>query len=98
MAFRSYRDYGIDPEWVGRLKRRAKEPLRKERLKGLAEGVTKEDLQDPETVERLLIRAFKTLGVQPTPRQLEQTAAFILDQEIDPDNMLHLLRLWSMFR
>lgn len=98
MGFQSYRSYGIDPVWVERMKKKAKDPVRKERLKELAEGLTKEDLQDRETVEELLERAFKVLGEKPTLRQSERVAAFVLEQEIDPQNVFHLMKLWSMFR
>jgi hypothetical protein len=97
MGFQSYRSYGIDPLWVKRLKKKAKEPLRKEKLKGLAEGLSKEDLQDREKVEQLMSQAFKVLGEQPTDRQKEQLTVFILEQKIDPQNLFHLMKLWSMF-
>ncbi|WP_438446767.1 stage VI sporulation protein F [Gorillibacterium sp. sgz5001074] len=98
MGFQSYRSYGIDPEWVERMKKKAKDSARKERLKELADGLTKEDLQDRDTVEALLARAFKVLGEKPTSRQTEQITAYILEQRIDPQNVFHLMKLWSMFR
>lgn len=98
MDFESYQSYGIERAWVERLKKRAKDPRRKERLKELAEGLTKEDLQDRETVERLVSQAFRVLGEKPTAQQSGQVVAFVLDQRIDPGNMFHLLKLWSMFR
>lgn len=98
MGYRSYEGYGIDPVWVKRLKKKAKEPRRKERLKELAEGLTREDLQNRELVNDLVSRASRVLGEKLTTAQREQLVGFVLDQQIDPDNMLHLLRLWNMFR
>jgi uncharacterized protein YpuA (DUF1002 family) len=97
LGFQSYQSYGIERAWVERLKKRAKDPVRKEKLKDLADGLTKEDLQDPETVEKLVVQAFKVLGEKPTVQQSQQLVSFVLDQQIDPKNMFHLLKLWSMF-
>ncbi|MDF2924561.1 MAG: serine/threonine protein kinase [Paenibacillaceae bacterium] len=98
MSFQSYESYGIDRVWVERLKKKAKEPYRKERLKELAEGLTREDLQDEDLVTELVSRGLKVLGEKATPRQKEQLVAFVVEQRIDPDNMMHLFRLWNMFR
>lgn len=97
MGFQSYQSYGIERAWVERLKKRAKEPVRRERLKELADGLTKEDLQNRETVERLVNQAFKVLGEKPSVRQSGQVVSFVLDQQIDPRNMFHLVKLWSIF-
>lgn len=98
ISYQSYEHYGIDRIWVERLKKKAKERTRKERLKELAEGLTREDLEDPERVAALVNMALRALGEKPAPRQKEHLIQFILDQRIDPENMLHLFRLWKMFR
>lgn len=98
MGYLSYSEYGIEREWVERLKKKAKTPLKKERLKELAEGLTREDLADPETVAVLVDRSLKILNEKAPERQRQQMVRFVLEQQIDPNNMLHLLRLWNMFR
>lgn len=98
MGYQSYESYGIDRMWIKRMKKKAKEPARKERLKELAEGLTREDLQNPELVEELVRRGLRVMGEKVTDQQREQLVGFVLDQQIDPNNMLHLLRLWNMFR
>jgi hypothetical protein len=98
LSYQSYESYGIDRVWVERLKKKAKEPARKERLKELAEGLTWEDMQSRETVTGLVSRTLRVLGEKPSERQKQQLIDFIVDQKIDPNNMLHLFRLWNMFR
>ncbi len=98
MGYQSYSEYGIDREWVEKLKKKAKDPLRKERLKELADGLTREDLANPETVVFLVDRSLKILNEKAPDRQRQQMVRFVLEQQIDPNNMLHLLRLWNMFR
>lgn len=98
MGYQSYSGYGIEREWVEKLKKKAKDPLRKERLKELADGLTREDLANPETVTFLVDRGLRILNEKPPERQRQQLVRFVMEQQIDPNNMLHLLRLWNMFR
>lgn len=98
MGFQHYESYGIDRIWVERLKKKAKEPYRKERLKELADGLTKEDLQSPDLVADLVSQSLKILGEKSTSRQKEQLVGYVLDQRIDPNNVLHLFKLWNLFR
>lgn len=93
-----YQQYGIRPELVERVKRKMKNPAAKERMKALLEGVTKQDLQDRAKVRRLVRRAAAILNEPLTPDLEERIVAFVIAQRIDPNNTLHLLRLWSMFR
>lgn len=94
----SYQQYGISPELVERVKTKMKNPLVKERIKQILEGVTKGDLQDPTKVKKLLARTEKALREKLTERQKGNIVNFILEQRIDPQNTFHLIRLWSMFR
>ena len=98
MGYQSYSEYGIEREWVEKLRKKAKDPLKKERLKELADGLTREDLADPETVVFLVDRGLRILNEKTPERQKQQMVRFVLEQKIDPNNMLHLLRLWNMFR
>lgn len=98
MGYQSYGEYGIQRDWVEKLKKKAKDPVKKERLKELAEGLTREDLENPETVAGLVDRTLRILNEKTPARQKEQMVRFVLEQRIDPNNMLHLLRLWNMFR
>lgn len=93
-----YQQYGIRPELVERVKRKMKNPATKERIKALLHGVTKYDLQDRAKVRRLVRSAAAILGEPLTPDLEERIVAFVIAQRIDPNNTLHLLRLWSMFR
>jgi len=93
-----YQQYGIRPELVERVKRKLKNPAVKERMKRLLDGVTKHDLQDRAKVRRLVRQAAAILN-EPLASDLEERiVAFVIAQRIDPNNTLHLLRLWSMFR
>ena len=93
-----YQQYGIRPELVERVKRKMKHPAAKERMKALLEGVTKHDLQDRAKVRRLVRQAAAILNEPLTSELEERIVAFVIAQRIDPNNTLHLLRLWSMFR
>ena len=70
----------------------------KERIKALLNGVTKYDLQDRAKVRRLVRSAAAILNEPLTSDLEERIIAFVIAQRIDPNNTLHLLRLWSMFR
>lgn len=98
MGFQSYGEYGIEREWVEKLKKKAKDPIKKERLKELADGLTREDLENPETVSFLVDRGLRILNEKAPERQKRQLVRFVLEQQIDPNNFMHLLRLWNMFR
>lgn len=93
-----YQQYGIRPELVERVKRKMKNPATKERMKALLNGVTKYDLQDRAKVRRLVRSAAASLNEPLTSDLEERIIAFVIAQRIDPNNTLHLLRLWSMFR
>jgi RAB protein geranylgeranyltransferase component A len=94
----SYHKYGISDDLVYRVKKKMKNPATKERMKRLLEGVTKYDLQNRATVRRLLDQASAILHEPLTGQQKENIVSFVIAQKIDPQNTLHLLRLWSMFR
>ncbi|KIL41127.1 serine/threonine protein kinase [Gordoniibacillus kamchatkensis] len=94
----NYEQYGIDRRLVERLKKKAKQRPARERVKRLAEGVTREDLQNKTTVRRLIGRVSHTLGEPIPPDQVELMTNFIVSQQIDPNNTLHLLKLYTMFR
>jgi len=93
-----YQQYGIRPELVERVKRKLKNSATKERMKALLDGVTKHDLQDRAKVRRLVRSAAAILNEPLTSDLEERIIAFVIAQRIDPNNTLHLLRLWSMFR
>ncbi len=94
----SYMNYGIKPELVELVKSRLKSPERKEKLKLLVKPLTKQDLQNKQTVAKLVGRAAKVLNISASAADQERIVSFILDQRIDPKNTLHLIKLWGMFR
>lgn len=94
----SYQKYGIKPELVERVKFKMKNPVVKDRMKMLLDGVTKYDLQDRLRVRKLVRSAAVILQEKLSEVQEEQIIHFILMQKIDPNNTFHLLKLWSMFR
>lgn len=94
----SYQQYGISRELVERIKLKMKSPAAKERVKNLLDGVTKQDLQDRETVKKLLGKMSRALNEKLTERQSNQLADFVIAQQIDPNNTFHLIKLWAMFR
>ncbi|UVI27823.1 stage VI sporulation protein F [Paenibacillus spongiae] len=94
----SYTKYGIRPEFIERVKVKMKNPVTKDRMKKVVEGVTKYDLQDRTKVRRLIRISAGILQENLTETQEEQLIAFVINQKIDPNNTLHLLKLWAMFR
>lgn len=94
----SYLQYGIDQELVERVKLKMKDKQKKERIKKLLDGVTKADLQNRTKVAKLLNQATKVLGEKISSTEASRIIDFIIAQKIDPNNTLHLLKLWSMFR
>jgi len=94
----TWQKYGIRPEFVNRVKLKMKDPAVKERIKGHLEGATKYDLQDQAKV-RKWVRTFAKILNEPLTETLEnQLVSFVIDQRIDPNNMLHLIKLYTMFR
>jgi len=94
----SYTKYGISPQLVERVKMKMKNPIMKDRVKGLVDGVTKQELQDRTVVRRLVRRAAQVLNEPLTDTQEEQLVKFVISQKIDPKNTFHLIKLWGMFR
>ncbi|URN93290.1 MAG: stage VI sporulation protein F [Candidatus Pristimantibacillus lignocellulolyticus] len=94
----SYQKFGISPQLVERVKFKSKNPATKERLRKLLGDATKYDLQDRVKVRKLTKSAATILQEKLTDTQEEQIVSFVLAQKIDPNNTLHLLKLWSMFR
>ncbi|RJG25982.1 stage VI sporulation protein F [Paenibacillus thiaminolyticus] len=94
----SYTKYGISPQLVERIKLKMKQSAMKERVKRIVDGVTKSDLQNRQTVRRLVRKVTSTLNESISAQQEEAIVQFVLAQKIDPNNTLHLLKLWGMFR
>ncbi|WEK52839.1 MAG: stage VI sporulation protein F [Candidatus Cohnella colombiensis] len=94
----SWQKYGIRPEFIERVKLKMKNPAMKERIKGLLEGITKADLQDRVKVRRWVKTFSKVLNEPMSDVQEEQLVSFVIAQKIDPNNPLHLIKLWTMFR
>ncbi|MCI3921544.1 stage VI sporulation protein F [Paenibacillus sp. TRM 82003] len=83
---------------VRRVKAKLKDPATKERLKTAVGHVTKEDLQSRATVRRLVSIGSKTLGEPVGDKQADEIVQFVLSLKIDPNNPLHLIKVWNMFR
>ncbi|MDF2668136.1 MAG: serine/threonine protein kinase, partial [Paenibacillus sp.] len=80
----SYQNYGIQREFVERVKLKMKNPQVKERVKVVLDGVTKYDLQDKVKVRQLVARLSKVLNETLTAKQAEQIVSFVVDTKIDP--------------
>jgi uncharacterized protein YpuA (DUF1002 family) len=93
-----YETYGITRDLVDRIKRKMKNPVVKDRVKGILEGVTYQDLQDRTKVTRFVGRVARTLGEKLTDSETGAVVNFVLAQKIDPNNTFHLIKLWGMFR
>jgi hypothetical protein len=93
-----YQQYGISPQLVERIKLKMKNPALKERVKGLLDGITKQDLQNGPKVQRLAKSIGSVLNEKFTSAEEEQIVRFVLSQRIDPNNTFHLIKLWGMFR
>ncbi|MFC6331245.1 stage VI sporulation protein F [Paenibacillus septentrionalis] len=94
----SYQRYGISPQFVERVKLKMKNPAVKEKIRNLLGNVTKFDLQDRAKVRKLTRSSAAILQEKLTETQEEQIINFVLAQKIDPNNTLHLIKLWGMFR
>lgn len=94
----AYEKYGIGAELVERVKAKLKDPATKERVKAAVGHVSKADLQHRPTVKRLLGAACKALGEKLSDRQSDAIIRFVLERKIDPNNPLHLIKLWNLFR
>jgi len=94
----AWQKYGIKPEFVERVKVKMKNPATKERIKSHLEGVTKYDLQDRVKVRKWVKTFTRILNEPLTTTQEDQLVNFVISQKIDPNNTLHLIKLWSMFR
>ena len=94
----SYQKYGISPQLVERIKTKMKNPAAKERIKLLIDGVTKSDLQNSAKVRRLVKSSAAILNEKFSPTEEDRFVKFVVDQKIDPNNTLHLIKLWGMFR
>ena len=94
----NYVAYGINPELVQTVKQRLKDPVLREQVKNMLQGVTKQHLQDPAVVRQLIASVSSVLGIVIGEQQTANITQFVIDQEIDPNNMFHLLKLWGMFR
>ncbi|GIP36748.1 hypothetical protein J31TS4_00280 [Paenibacillus sp. J31TS4] len=94
----SYQQFGIPRELVERIKVKLKNPIAKDKVKRILDGVTKYDLQDKAKVSTLLAKVAKALNEPLSPSQSSNIVQFVLAQKIDPSNTFHLLKLWGMFR
>ena len=94
----SWQKYGIRPDFVERVKTKMKNPAIKERIKAQLEGVNKYDLQDRVKVRKWVKSFARILNEPLTDQTEEQLVQFVISQKIDPNNPLHLIKLWSMFR
>lgn len=94
----SYQKFGIADDLVYRVKAKLKNPVTKDRMKLLVEGLTKYDLQDRQKVRRLVVQAGKILNEKLSEQQISNITSFVLAQKIDPNNTFHLIKLWGMFR
>ncbi|XID95209.1 stage VI sporulation protein F [Paenibacillaceae bacterium WGS1546] len=94
----SWQKFGIKADFVERVKHKMKNPAVKEKIKGHLEGVTKYDLQDRAKVRRWVKTFARILNEPLTDTQEDQLVNFIIAQKIDPNNMLHLIKLYTMFK
>ena len=94
----SYVKYGIRPEFVERVKLKLKNPVVKDRISMLVNGLTKYDLADRVKVRKLIRSGASILQEKLTETQEEQLVQFVLSLRIDPKNTFHLIKLWGMFR
>lgn len=93
-----YVEYGISPQFVQAVKQRLKDPVLREQVKGMLQGVTREQLQQPSTVRYLIDSVAAVIGIAIDEQQAANITRFVIDQKIDPNNMFHLIKLWGMFR
>jgi hypothetical protein len=93
-----YENYGIDRAFVERVKLKLKNPQIKMRVQMILNGLTKDDLQDRQKMNRLLGKISKVMSEKISDRMTENILNFVIAQKIDPNNTFHLIKLWGMFR
>lgn len=93
-----YVEYGINPQLVQLVKMKLKDPVLREQVKNMLQGVTKEHLHHPATVRQLINAVSSVIGVAIDEQQAANITRFVIDLKIDPNNMFHLIKLWGMFR
>jgi len=94
----SWQKFGIKTEFVDRVKMKMKNPAVKEKIKAHLDGATKYDLQDRVKVRRWVKNFAKILNEPLSEAQEDQLVNFIIAQKIDPNNMLSLIKLYTMFK
>jgi hypothetical protein len=74
-----------------------RKPGNREKLVRLLRGVSKVELQQASKVRILLEKVGKELQVHFTPTELATLTNYFVSLRIDPNNPLHLIKLWTVF-
>lgn len=89
--------FGIDQRLINQIKEKLKDPVKLDKAKKILNGVTREDLQNRTVLSRLLKQLSKELAIPLTARQGEGMIQYVIQQQIDPNNSWHLIKLWHKF-
>ncbi len=87
----------VDPALIRKIKLKMKQADKKEQVKALLQGLSRADLQNRTHVKSLMRMVSQILNEPISAAQLDSWSNWIVAQRINPNNKLHLLRLWSMF-
>ncbi|WP_240666561.1 stage VI sporulation protein F [Longirhabdus pacifica] len=93
-----YKEYGVDEEIINKVKKKLKQPKMRGKIIGIFSSASKADLQSKVQLKKMVRQLSRTTGVTIGPKQSQNMVSFIMDQKIDPNNPLHLIKIISMFK
>lgn len=80
-----------------KIRQAIRQPGQKEKLARLLRGVTKADLQQPSKVRILIEQLGRDVCVHLTATEIATLTTYFISLRIDPNNPLHLIKLWTIF-
>lgn len=90
--------YGLEAEWISKVKQKLGQPEVMEKVTPVIQGLTQQDLQSRPVIVKKLKQLIPIVGIKLNRRQAEGLIRFIIDQKIDPNNTWHLIKLWNVFK
>jgi hypothetical protein len=80
-----------------KIRQAIRQPGQKDKLARLLRGVTKSDLQQASKVRTLVEQLGRDLRIHLTATEVATLTTYFISLRIDPNNPLHLIKLWSIF-
>lgn len=80
-----------------KIRKAIRQPGQKNKLASLLRGVTKADLQQASKVRQLIEQLGRDLRISLNSIEVATLTTYFISLRIDPNNPLHLIKLWSIF-